>query len=345
MIIFQNENILGLIFKNFTLREANRLHNETKNKTFSKFLLRSLNFEAIYKSIGKTTIRLVGHKFTPISVALMPDGSVISVSNIAFKLWDINNYTCIRTVRTFVELIDVFLLVLSDSTVITYSQNNHIQLWDVKVESRCTKVIRLSKYKPVKTNPIILANGYLAVSVDLNRTASIMILDLYKDDGNNIINVLTEHTYHLYSFFVNLTNNTFASVSYENISIWDINNNYNCIRSLTGQRSKVMAASEKYNLLISGSSDSTSRIFNMDTLKYLASFNSSQDNIDFVQFVPGGYFLSACFYCIKFWEIKNYQCINTIEPQIDIFQYLLVLKDKRVLTCPTRHSDIIIYNY
>jgi WD40 repeat protein len=195
MIIFQNENILGLVFKNFTLREANRLHIEIKNKTFSKLLLRSLNFEAIYRSIGKTTTHLVGHKHTPLSVVLMPDGNVISVSNIAFKLRDINNYTCIRTVRTFVELVDVSLLVLSDITVITCSQNYHIQLWDVKVESRCTKVIRLSKYEPVNTNPIILANGYLVVSAFLNHSAYILILDLYKDDGNNnIINVLTEHT-------------------------------------------------------------------------------------------------------------------------------------------------------
>jgi hypothetical protein len=346
MIILQNENILGLVFENFALREANRLHIETKNKTFSKLLLMSLNFQAIYKSIGKTKTSLVGHKLTPSSIALMPDGNVISVSkDKTLKLWDINNNTCIGTVSAFVELVDVSLLVLSDSTVITCSRNNHIQLWDVKVKFSCTKVIRLNKYKPVKSNPIILANGYLVVSaIDYNLAASILILDLNKDD-NNILKKLTESTYHWHSF-VNITNNTFASVNFHgNISIWDTNNTYRCIRRLNSHKTKVIAASDKYSLLIS-SSNSTISIFNLDNLKCLTSFDSSQDDINFLQFLPGGYFLSAYFNSIKFWDIKNYQCINFIKLEINMFlTSLLLSKDKNLLTCPRNHSDILIYNY
>jgi WD40 repeat protein len=92
-----NENIIKLIFDNFN--PLNNLLEKTTNKTITKIILSILNYNNMFKSIGKNQIILRGHNHWVRSLISLSENLILSASfDKTLRTWDINNYTCIATI-------------------------------------------------------------------------------------------------------------------------------------------------------------------------------------------------------------------------------------------------------
>jgi WD40 repeat protein len=350
--MLHDENILKTILESLSLHLSFTMLDETKSKIISIVLLKLQKYDIIYKSLGKSSTLLVKHENSISKIALLSNGNIISVKDSSLKVWDTTNNTCTEITNMSINVSS--LSCLPGDIIIVYTDNK-IQLWDLKKEIKFIKDVDLGKYTLSATNPILLTNGCLAIStmengfmaistLEVDYAASILILDYRNNDSNNIVKVLTEYVTYSH-ILVNLPNGRFASGSCSgNISIWDINDNYRCIISEDHNCAIwSFAFNEKYNLLFTGFGDSTIKLFKIDSLKCVASFNTSQGGVAHILLLPGGYLISA-FYDIKVWNMTNYQCINKIERKGMPLLSLLLLKDKRLASC-SLSMGIKIFNY
>jgi hypothetical protein len=95
MLSLKNENLLTLIFTNFTLTANNNILSGIKNKTISKAILVLADYKRIYKSIELEIVMTKSEKEF-FNIALLPNGDIITASNNSkeIKLWNINDKSC-----------------------------------------------------------------------------------------------------------------------------------------------------------------------------------------------------------------------------------------------------------
>jgi WD40 repeat protein len=348
MISLSNENILKLALSAYPPNDIHSLHKVAKNATLSKVLLKLLTYEPIYKPPG-IEITLLNRYLS--TITLLPDGNLILASNDGtLEKWDINNLnnpTLLATLNTYMDSI-TSLVPLPDNNMLICNRNSKLQLWNTKTNT-CIRTIPLGRYKPSTYCPIILSNGNIAMSISRINSdlpnAYIIILNLNGD--NNIVKVLDEDSHYSHSL-VNLSGGRFASGNSKGLmSVWDIDNEYNCLKSLPGQTSNScsLAFCKRRNLLFSGSYDSTITLVDMNSYERVAHFNTGQSSIRHVLLLPGGYFVTA-YFGVKIWNVKNYECVSTIEGNDDSVLSLSHLKNKKMvsLLC-LKYGEIKIYNY
>jgi hypothetical protein len=94
MLSFKNENLLTLIFTNFTLTATNNILSGIKNRTISKATLMFVDYKRIYKLIELEIVMTKPEKEF-LNIVLLPNGDIISASNNkVLKLWNINDKSC-----------------------------------------------------------------------------------------------------------------------------------------------------------------------------------------------------------------------------------------------------------
>jgi WD40 repeat protein len=337
-----NENILKLILNNFKLFKVKTLSFEIKNRTISKALLKLLNYEAIYKSLGNQGKIFFGkqEKF----ISLLPfnnDMNIIAYSeDYTLKTWDIKNNIS-KTLDNCGEIFITSMLILPNNILLTCTAFA-LQLWDLKNEYNLLKKITFENYRYLY-NPILLNNRNLAISA-MNYFSYLVIVD-YSKNEDYIVKEFKENTYFAFSL-INLSNNRFASGNCEGvISVWDIADDYKCLKSFENRKCRVysLAFGEKENLLFSGFYDSTIKVFNINDYVCVANFNTFQDSDAYIVLLPGGYFASVC-KSVKIWSSNNYHCVNTIEGNGSCFYSLLLLNDNRLVTC-SNDMGIAIWDY
>jgi WD40 repeat protein len=99
-IYLHNENILKLAFDNFDPGNNQKLLGKATNETITKIILSILNFEKMFKSIGKNRIILKGHESWITSAILLSENLMLSSSNDnTLRVWNINNYSCVATIQ------------------------------------------------------------------------------------------------------------------------------------------------------------------------------------------------------------------------------------------------------
>jgi E3 ubiquitin-protein ligase TRAF7 len=79
------------------------------------------------------------------------------------------------------------------------------------------------------------------------------------------------------------------------IKIWDINDDYKCIKTLDGHNGLILAlcALSKKNILISTSIDKTIKTWDMINYVCLKTIETNCDSMRYLLSLPGGYFASG----------------------------------------------------
>jgi WD40 repeat protein len=137
---FCNQNILKLIFTSFSMFSIKQLLDVIHNHTIVISMLKTLNYNSIFRSIGKCKKVIEGHEETINSLLLLSNNILVSSSlNGEIKLWDLRTYECIKSLdqKSSVRLI----LHLPNDNIATCSINGHIKVWDPSQDYECIKSI------------------------------------------------------------------------------------------------------------------------------------------------------------------------------------------------------------
>ena len=74
-------------------------------------------------------------------MALLPDGKIVSASrDRTLKIWDINNYRCIRTLEGHENYIYT-VIVLPDGNIVSGSHDNTIKIWNCLDNYNCINTL------------------------------------------------------------------------------------------------------------------------------------------------------------------------------------------------------------
>jgi WD40 repeat protein len=95
-----NQNLLKSIFESLQLLRIQHLVNKTiNNKAITSTLLNILNYDKIFKSIGRDKTILEGHKYSVDSLVLLPDGTILSAEYNMLKFWNPDTCKCIGSIE------------------------------------------------------------------------------------------------------------------------------------------------------------------------------------------------------------------------------------------------------
>jgi WD40 repeat protein len=156
----------------------------------------------------------------------LPDDTIITASDDkTMKLWNMNNFQCIKTIEGNSAFISVVLLPNNNLMSLL---SNGINIWDINNGFKCIKTIYMKDYSRF-CSLLLLTNRNIAFTAhsDLKMIYCILVLDSAND--YTCIKVLGEQSRWL---LVNISNNRFASASYYSIKLWDINDDYKCLKNI-----------------------------------------------------------------------------------------------------------------
>jgi hypothetical protein len=95
---FTNENLFGLVFSTYSLFKMKQILDRLKNKILNSTIYRSISYKKIFTLMGHTKTILQDIGVYNNSLALLPNGNIISAINgRGPNISDINNDTCIKT--------------------------------------------------------------------------------------------------------------------------------------------------------------------------------------------------------------------------------------------------------
>jgi WD40 repeat protein len=148
---------------------------------------------------------------------------------------------------------------------------------------------------------------------------------------------------------VTLFNNTFASVSKNNIgtiSIWDADDGYKCIKTIGSHIDSVEALLfNMRDLLISGSFDGAIKVWSISNDYQCIKEIKVNGQVVCLLLLPGGYFASALWNGeVNFWDMDSFNCINVFRGHVQGIASLLLLSDYRIVYGALDLS-IIIWGY
>jgi WD40 repeat protein len=193
MVAFDNNNIIKLKLKTPLLHDLRTLKTKLNNKFLHSITLDLLTDEYIVSSLFKT----IPATFTIENlyyIQLLPNDNLATISEKAkiIKIWELNTYTCIRTIdlSQSEERVYKICLLPNNNLSVVYG-NGIIDIFDIK--GNC-----IANSKRVHYNPILclllLGNGKLAsgaATFPNQRFYSIVIWDFEKNIKD--IRVLNGH--------------------------------------------------------------------------------------------------------------------------------------------------------
>jgi WD40 repeat protein len=169
----------------------------------------------------------------------------------------------------------------------------------------------------------------IACSAIFGGSIGILILD--SKNEYNCIRSFLGHAL-LIKTIISLPNDRIVSGSKKTIKVWDLNQGI-CLRTLTEHKLWInsLIFIERDNSLVSGSDDMSIKIWEVNYFQCLKTIQVNNVIMSLL-LLPGGYFASGGHSGIKIWDIKNYECINTLENQKGLVDYLLLTKDRRMVS-------------
>jgi WD40 repeat protein len=312
------------------------------NKLITSKLLNILTYDKIFRSVWRDGIILTGHVDSIKRLALLPDGTILSSGPRMLKFWNPVNDKCIGTVEEYISMSSVILL---PQWKLAISSCSGIKIRLAKDDYQCIRNINLegcSDYFSL----LLLNNGNLLCSVLKDTSTNFMVLDSIND--YICIKDIQAHS-NWATPLVNLSDNKFASASYENcINLWDIDNNYKLLKKLDGHTSfvKALCFSAKDNVLLTGSYDGTIRFWDVETYECLKVLKINYDGISQIILLPNGYFVFGTYSQVfrsgsAIYDMKSYKCVNTLEGHKGKVTCFLLLKDQRLVSGSEDRTAII----
>jgi WD40 repeat protein len=342
---FCNQNILKLVFTSLSMFSIKQLLDVTHNHTIVISMLKTLNYDSIFRSMGRCKIVIEGHEAAISSLLLLPNNILVSGSwNGEIKLWDLSTYECIKSIdqKSSVRLI----LHMPNSNIATCSLNGHIKVWDPSLDYECIKSIYIEGYTYFKKYIQLPDNNLLCSVYNDNELLSYVLVLDYNNDYNIIKPI--PHNNEEASCFVYLFNNKFASGSSEGtIRLWDIGDNYNNCKTFTGHHRWIycLQFNKRDGLMYSGSDDMTIKVWNSynDYTCIKTIENNDLGGIIRMLLLPNGYIVTGSSQ-IKIWN-KNYECINEFKGDAQLVISFLFLNDYRLVSTSNESNVITIWEY
>jgi WD40 repeat protein len=379
MITFYNENLIKLIFCNFTLYDLQTQFHILKNKIINRVSLNILSYDKMFKLMGRS--KLIFSAVDQIllsSLVILPNGNLLSASHDkTIRFWDMKRGLCIKTLITEGRICTS--AVLQNGIILAYLYGRTFQFWNDYGEGS-TRVIEISNFETFHL-PLFLSNGDFVFISALQIGYTNLILLSLKDDYQSI-RILDNYEEGLIVKVCNITNNLFYSLSSEpaafkvydickdyrcvytigewlmpsivinnmlfitnnNIRILDINNEYKYLHCLKGHREFVndLIFIEKNRLLLSGSRDHTIKVWDANNYCCIRTVDIGGFFTKFL-FTKNGYFAAVIGNKISIWDSVSFQCISTFESIVRL-TYFELLDDNRILSYASR-GNFIIWSY
>jgi hypothetical protein len=252
-MIFDNENILGLIYNSYANYHNRQLLDKMFNKTISKIILsKRKTFNSIYKTIGKNNKVYITHNNSILFFASLPNNSLIITTNDKkLNLWSLENYQCIKLIEQEDNITS--LIVLPNYKLITTTDDSFIKARSINKDFKTTASLHLEGYSGL-SNLLFLSNGKIACSAVHSNSYPIIILD-YSNEKITYIKHLLGHDSWI-TRIINLSENGFAFSSEDGtFIIWQAGNDYYKLHGIDEHDDIVceMLFIEDENLLITGS--------------------------------------------------------------------------------------------
>jgi WD40 repeat protein len=349
MTKFENQNILTLVFRSISLFILKQLSKKINNKTINTILIRSLSYKNIFKSLGKTKSILGEHKQEICSLALLPNGNLLSISwSYDLKIWDMNSFICLRSIDD-IDLGET-VIVLPNGKLVSLLWGE-IKFWEFEDDwdIDCFKVLAFD-YPVYKI--FLLANGNLICfnchEEPPNLSVGLKIFDC-SNDFNCICDIYFDYRVYV---FVNIDQNTFALGHYD-IKIYALNDGKNLthLKTLEGHSEKLIASlifNDMEKLLVAGSVKGIIKVWDIKNDYHCRIIISAdKGEVSNLLLLPCGYFASGIYSerKINIWDFNNYKCVNTIEEGKGQSVALLFLKDYRLVSTSICDKKIIILEY
>jgi WD40 repeat protein len=329
MACLKNENIITSIFKNLNLFHINQLSKIVFNETINTVILKILNLKNIFGTIGRTKNMLKGHRHFIRDLTILEDKDLMvsASTDKTLKVWDTNLHSCIRTIDGHNAPIN-FVIALDNDNIASCTRDQ-IKIWNTTDDFKCIKTIMLEGYDSF-VKLLKLSNGN--VICPANHQGAPYLLNIDCTDPNYSVKIYQSNAT---TPLVNLSNNTFASVSKNNIrtiSIWDADDDYKCIKTIGSHIGAVDALLfNKRDLLISGFSDGTIKVWSISNDYQCVKEITVNDKVVCFLLLPGGYFASAMWNGeVKIWDMGSFNCINVFRGHGQGMASLVLLSDYRV---------------
>jgi WD40 repeat protein len=375
MITLNNENLLKLIFCSYTLYDLQTQSHILKNRIINKVRLNILNYDKIFKSMGRSKLIISEVNQVLVRAVILPNGNLLSASeDKTIRFWDMKRGLCIKNLTAKGEILR--LAVLQNGIILAYLYDGTFQIWNDYGEGS-TRVMENNCFK---TKPLFLSNGDVAVFSRQNDCFNLKILS-FKDDYQSIRILGNDEGYMV--DVRNKTNNLFCFMSFEpealkiydickdyrcvyaieevliptivinnmlfitnnDIRILDIDNEYKCMHCLKGHSDfiKDLLFVEKSRLLLSGAKDGI-KVWDADN-NYCCIRTVDTDGVfgKFL-FTKSGYFAATFDESkISIWDSVSFECINTLEHDFGL-TYFEFLEDNRILSYAFE-GNIFIWSY
>jgi WD40 repeat protein len=332
---FTNENIIKLVFANYTLKE-NKTHLDNINsRKLYPLILSTLSFEYIF--ISKRTYRtLAKPDYGASELIALPDNNIIDISYNSMKLWDMHSYECKWKLTNGA----ISITRLPNGHLVTFAHSGEIQFWNNNFE--LIKVITLESCEGYRKKIFSLSNGNLACFAFKDGRDRIIIVDF---QSNAVVKTL-DLQLGIVNSIVNLSGNRFAACSDNgSINIWGMND-YKFLDCFTGEDNwdiRDLLFIEKGNLLITGTIISLG-FWDVAYSPPQLVHRITDVYANCLLLLPNGYFASGGRNGnVKIWSYTTFQCINELSGSGYLTHSILLLKDYTIVSSSNR--EISIWDY
>jgi WD40 repeat protein len=342
MVIQSIENILKLIFNNYSKSDMQNLFEAIFSRTISLILLNILDYKNIFSSLGKSNSLLKGRHYAIIGCVLeLPDGNIISASwDSKIKIWSIKACECIKILEGHKGSIKSMVL-LPNGNIASCSLAE-IKIWNPSQDYLCIQTIGIEGY--IHFNKLISLPDNSLVSSAYNKNYPCIIMLDYNKEYKLNSSIKNEGEA---GSLVNLFKHRFASCSYKNIILWDLEKYPADYKILKGHIEWIWSLmfDKNNSLLYSGAADYTIKVWDFKAdYECIKTINAHNGSVRCILLLPNGYFASGSDdNKIKLWD-RHYDCVNTLDNSEDYIGSILLLKDYRIVSTSLEHR-VKIFNY
>jgi WD40 repeat protein len=346
MECFNNENLLKLIFSSISLYHMNQITKKLHSKVINTTMLKILSYKNIFTSLGGRSKNILkGHAHYIRALATVGEDYIVSAcSDKTLKVWNTNTYSCAMTINEHKASV-FYVLVLDDGKLASCS-SEQIKIWDIKDNFKCIKTISLTGYDAF--NKILKLNNGNIICPAYDGDMLYFLIVNYNNDYS-CTNICTNNRTNWIISLESLTDDKFfASGSDTNnlINIWDVDDEYKCIKTLNNHTGGVYALLfDKKDLLISGSFDNTIKVFSVSKDYQCVKDIKVNDQVVCLLLLPGGYFASGLWNGeVKIWDFSSFSCVNVLKGHDEGITSLTLLGDNRIASSSFDRT-IIIWDY
>jgi hypothetical protein len=257
------------------------------------------------------------------------------------KIFSLNNYKFIKNFDN--ELYLNSLYVLKDKCIVACFDEK-IEIWEEFIDNEIyvNKTIEFDSFD-YYNEPILLSNGKLLCFAIEQELPCILVFNI--DKNNYDLKTLYEDESSI-SIAVNLPNNKFVTGNKHGFNIYNIDNNYSCFNVSAGEDIDVYSLiySDKDDLLLTGCNEAIQFWKITDNCKCVKTIDTHKICVTSLLLLPNGYFASGSAEHVKIWDINCYECINTIDINVNDSEidFLLRLGDNRIMSVS---AEIVLWNY